>query len=93
LTIKTIASLFPHVGKPNLISLATTCLGGEGIQRWRRRLHAENRDKVIVFVDDHCGIFHISTFAVLVGLRIKADGILPELGSPTDILARYGLAL
>jgi hypothetical protein len=25
-------------------------------------------------------------------LRIKPDGIPPALGSPTDILARYGLA-
>jgi hypothetical protein len=74
------------------VPLAATLLGGEGIARWRRRLHAENRDKVIVFVGDQYGIFHVSAFAVLAGLRIKSDGIPPELGSPADILARYGLS-
>lgn len=74
------------------VPLATTLLGGEGITRWRRRLHAENRDKVIVFVGDQYGIFHVSAFAVLAGLRIKSDGMPPELGSPSDILAHYGLS-
>lgn len=72
------------------LPLATNLLGGEGITRWRRRLHAENRDKVIVFVGERYGIFHVSAFAVLAGLRIKADGIPPDLGSRADILARYG---
>jgi Transposase DDE domain len=73
------------------VSLAITLLGGEGTERWRRRLRAENRDKVIVFVGDHYGIFHVSAFAILTGVRIKPDGIPPDLGSRTDILARYGL--
>jgi DDE family transposase len=74
------------------VPLAITLLGGEGIERWRRRLRAENRDKVVVFVGERYGIFHVSAFAVLAGLRIKPEGIPPELGSPTDILARYGLS-
>ena len=74
------------------LPLAITLLGGEGTERWRRRLRAENRDKVIVFVRERYGIFPVSVFAVLAGLRIKADGIPPELGSPRDILARYGLS-
>lgn len=74
------------------VPLTTTLLGGEGIQRWRRRLHAHNRDQVIVFVGGKYGIFHVSAFAVLAGLRIKFDGIPPELGAPTDILAHYGLS-
>lgn len=74
------------------VPLATALLGGEGIARWRRRLHAENRDKVIVFVGDLYGIFHVSVFAVLAGLRIKSDGIPPELGSPDNILSYYGLS-
>jgi hypothetical protein len=74
------------------VPLAITLLGGEGTERWRRRLRAENRDKVIVFVGLRYGIFHVAAFAVLAGLRIKPDGIPPALGSPTDILARYGLA-
>lgn len=67
-------------------------LDGEGATTWRRRLLQENRDKVIVFVGDHYGIFHAAEFAILVGLRIKPKGIPPELGSPADILARYGLS-
>jgi hypothetical protein len=78
-------------GQTATAPLEFTLLGGEGTQRWRRRLHAENRDKVIVFVGEHYGIFHVAEFAVLAGLRIKSIGILPELGSRTDILARYGL--
>ena len=70
--------------------LEITLLGGEGAQRWRRRLKAENRDKVIVFVGEHYGIFHVAELAVLGGLRIKS---LPqELGSSQAILARYGLS-
>jgi hypothetical protein len=74
------------------VPLAITLLGGEGTERWRRRLRAENRDKVIVFVGERYGIFPVSAFAVLAGLRIKPDGIPPELGSRTAILARYGLS-
>ena len=65
-------------------------LQGEGAQRWRRRLKQENRDKVIVFVDDHYGIFHLAEFMVLAGLRLKE--IPPALGTPADILARFALA-
>lgn len=67
-------------------------LDGEGATAWRRRLLQENRDKVIVFVGDHYGIFHATEFALLGGLRIKPQGIPPEVGSPADILARYGLS-
>jgi hypothetical protein len=74
------------------VPLAITLLGGEGTERWRRRLRAENRDKVIVFVGARYGIFHVSVFAVLTGVRIKADGIPPELGSRNAILAFYGLS-
>lgn len=66
-------------------------LGGEGTTTWRRRLLEENRDKVIVFVGACYGIFHVAEFSILAGLRIKPKGLPPELGSPADILARYGL--
>lgn len=82
----------PGRGQTATVPLEITLLGGEGTDRWRRRLHAENRDYVIVFVGAHYGIFHMSAFAVLAGLRIKSAGIPPTLGSPTDILARYGLS-
>jgi hypothetical protein len=70
-------------------SLDYSLLEGEGAQRWRRRLKQENRNKLIVFVGEHYGIFHMAEFAVLVGLRIKE--IPTELGTPADILARFDL--
>lgn len=66
-------------------------LGGEGATTWRQRLLEENRDKGIVFVGACYGIFHVAEFSILAGLRIKPKGLPPELGSPADILARYGL--
>jgi hypothetical protein len=70
--------------------LSSTLLGGEGAARWRRRLKEENRDKVIVFVGDRYGIFHLAELSVLTGIRLKT---LPaHLGSWQDVLRRYGLA-
>jgi Transposase DDE domain len=71
-------------------SLSTALLQGEGMARWRRRLKEENRDKVIVFMGDAYGIFHLAEFVVLSGLRLAA--LPPELGSRQAILARYGLS-
>ena len=82
----------PGRAQTETVPLESTLLGGEGTARWRRRLQAENRDKVIVFVREHYGIFHVAEFAVLAGLRIKSIGIPPELGSHADILTRYGLS-
>lgn len=64
-------------------------LGGEGAQRWRRRLKQENRNKVIVFVGEHYGTFHLAEFMVLAGLRLKEIPL--ELGTPADILMRFAL--
>ncbi|MCK4452633.1 MAG: transposase [Anaerolineae bacterium] len=64
-------------------------LEGEGAQRWRRRLKQENRNKVIVFVGEHYGIFHLAEFAVLAGLRVKESPSGLEI--PADILARFDL--
>jgi hypothetical protein len=64
-------------------------LEGEGVQRWQRRLKQENRNKLIVFVGEHYGIFHLAEFAVLAGLRLKEIPL--ELGTPADILARFDL--
>jgi hypothetical protein len=71
---------------------AAPLLKGQGARAWRRELKAENRNKVIVFVQQYYGIFHVAEFSVLAGLRIKAMGIPPELGTPADILARYELS-
>lgn len=65
-------------------------LGGQGAERWRRQLKEENRDKVIVFVGETYGIFHVAEFSILGGIRIK--DIPPHLGSRQDILARYRLS-
>jgi hypothetical protein len=70
--------------------LSSMLLGGEGAERWRRRLKEENRDKVIVFVGDRYGIFHLAELSVLTGIRLKT---LPaHLGSWQEVLTRYGLA-
>jgi len=70
-------------------ALTSTLLGGEGTQRWRQRLTEENRDHIIVFISPHYGIFHIAEFAVLAGLHLTT--LPPTVGTPLDILARYGL--
>jgi len=65
-------------------------LGGEGIARWRKRLHEENRDKIIVFIGQDYGIFHLAEFAVLTHLPIR---ILPSsLGSPQAVLQHFGIS-
>jgi hypothetical protein len=75
---------------PRDLPLSSALLHGEGVERWRRRLKAANRDKVIVFVGAYYGIFHLAELAVLGGLRLQS--LPPELGSRPAILARYGLA-
>jgi len=69
--------------------LTSALLGGEGTTRWRQRLQEENRDHVIVFIGPRYGIFHLAEFAVLAGLRLTT--LPPTLGTPHDILARFGL--
>jgi hypothetical protein len=71
-------------------SLNTTLLGGEGTARWRLRLKEENRDKVIVFVGEAYGIFHLAELAILTGMRLHR---LPShLGDRQTILQRYGIS-
>ena len=73
-----------------LPTLSSALLGGEGIARWRKRLREENRDKVIVFIGQDYGVFHLAEFAILTHLPIR---ILPSsLGSPQAVLQRYGLS-
>jgi hypothetical protein len=65
-------------------------LGGEGTARWRLRLKEANRDKVIIFVGQTYGIFHLAELAVLTGLPLRR---LPaHLGSRHDILLRQGIS-
>lgn len=84
-------------GAPELVetsapaaSLSSALLQGEGTLRWRQRLKEENRDKVIIFVGEVYGIFHLAELAVLTGMRLS---LLPShLGSRQDILTRFGLS-
>jgi hypothetical protein len=66
-------------------------LGAEpmGWQRWRRQLLEQTRDKIIVFAQHWYGIFHIAEFALLVGVKLKA--VPPGIGTPQEVLAKYGL--
>ena len=65
--------------------------GGElvGWQRWRRQLQQHTRDKVIVFVQDFYGIFHMAEYSILVGVKLKK--VPPGIGTRREILAKYGL--
>jgi hypothetical protein len=73
-----------------LPTLSSALLGGEGIARWRKRLHEENRDKIIVFIAHNYGIFHLAEFAMLTHLPLR---ILPSsLGSPQAVLLRFGIS-
>jgi hypothetical protein len=73
-----------------LPTLSSALLGGEGIARWRKRLEEENRDKIIVFIGQAYGIFHLAEFAVLTHVPIRR---LPSsLGSPQAVLQRFGIS-
>jgi len=73
-----------------LPTLSSALLGGEGIARWRKRLEEENRDKIIVFIGQDYGIFHLAEFAVLTHIPIR---ILPSsLGSPQAVLQRFAIS-
>jgi Transposase DDE domain len=73
-----------------LPTLSSALLGGEGLARWRKRLQEENRDKIIVFIGQNYGIFHLAEFAVLTHIPIR---ILPSaLGSPQAVLQRFGMS-
>ena len=71
-------------------TLSSALLGGEGTARWRQRLREANRDKIIVFIGQAYGIFHLTEFAVLTHLPIRR---LPaSLGSPQAVLQRFGIS-
>jgi hypothetical protein len=72
------------------VGISSALLGGEGTAGFRQRLQEENRDHVIVFLEEAYGIFHLAELAVLSGLRLRR---LPTLlGSSHDILLRYGIS-
>ena len=73
-----------------LPTLSSALLGAEGTARWRQRLREENRDKIIVFIGQTYGIFHLAEFAILTHLPLRR---LPSpLGSPQGVLQRFGIS-
>ncbi len=73
-----------------LPTLSSALLGGEGTARWRQRLREANRDKIIVFIGQAYGIFHLAEFALLTHLPLRR---LPSpLGSPQAVLQRFGIS-
>jgi hypothetical protein len=60
-----------------------------GMERYRKRLKVENRNKVIVFADASYGIFHIQETHILGGMRLKQPD--PEVGTTADVFRRFGM--
>ena len=60
-----------------------------GITRYRRRLEAQNRDKVAVFIGDHFGIFRSYEFAILVGVTVRDRALAGETAA--TVLRRFGV--
>ena len=58
-----------------------------GICRFRRQLEARNRDKVIVFIGEHFGIFRNHEVFLLVGVPVRERAIMGE--SAQTVLARF----
>jgi hypothetical protein len=69
--------------------VSSALLGGEGTARWRKRLQEQNRDKILVFIGQTYGIFHLAEFAVLTHLPIRI--LPPSLGTPQAVLHRFGI--
>lgn len=62
-----------------------------GIARYRRAVEAQNRDKVIVFINDRFGVFRSFEFALLAGLTVQERAIMGE--TAISVLHRYGVHL
>ena len=80
----------PTLATEALPTLSSALLEGEGTARWRQRLREANRDKIIVFIGQTYGIFHLAEFALLTHLPLRR---LPSsLGSPQAVLQRFGIS-
>lgn len=84
------AASTPTLATEVLPTLSSALLGGEGTARWRQRLREENRDKLIVFIGQAYGIFHLAEFAILTHLPLRR--LPPSLGSPQAVLQRFGIS-
>ena len=84
------AASTPTLATEVLPTLSSALLGGEGTARWRQRLREENRDKLMVFIGQTYGIFHLAEFAILTHLPLRR--LPPSLGSPQAVLQRFGIS-
>jgi hypothetical protein len=84
------AATTPSSATEVLPTLSSSLLGAEGTARWRQRLREENRDKIIVFIGQAYGIFHLAEFALLTHLPLRR--LPPSLGSPQAVLQRFGIS-
>lgn len=82
--VRTLSALAGHLAAPSRLypdpkstvddpdtPFSHSLLDGQGIQRWRRQLQQDNRDKLIVFIDDRYGIFDTHEFLVLTGVPLR----------------------
>ncbi len=84
------AASTPTLATEVLPTLSSALLGGEGTARWRQRLREANRDKLMVFIGQAYGIFHLAEFAILTHLPLRR--LPPSLGSPQAVLQRFGIS-
>lgn len=84
------AASTPTLATEVLPTLSSALLGGEGTARWRQRLREANRDKLIVFIGQTYGIFHLAEFAILTHLPLRR--LPPSLGSPQAVLQHFGFS-
>jgi len=59
------------------------------ITRYRRQLTVQNRDKVVVFLGGHFGIFRHYEFALLAGIAVAERALMGE--TVQAVLRRYGV--
>jgi hypothetical protein len=62
-----------------------------GIARYRRNLEKQNRDKVVVFVGEHFGIFRSFEFALLSGVQVRERALMGD--SAQSVLRRLGVGI
>lgn len=60
-----------------------------GIARYRRSLELQNRDKVLVFIGEHFGIFRNFEFALLLGAQVRERALMGE--TVHAVLRRFGV--
>lgn len=60
-----------------------------GMERYRLNLKVENRNKVILFLDDAYGVLHVQEMAMLSGVNLRQRS--PGVGTRDETLRKFGL--